>query len=514
MGKSASHISVTLPRLAKGEIALIDREVVTRPRTRIERQPDLAPEPRRKPVSRWLAVLPFVILLPLFYLFAWQNGEKNNAGMSKKGYPVIFDHDQHSYLNMGKMMRLAGYQRVTPRHRMPGYAFLLSGLYLESDAYDKSDDADRRNISPGYFLRAKHFNILLSVLCIVALYFVSRRFLPPLESHVVVWAFAWLLAVFRAPYVQPEVTFYALLLIGLVMLWRLLVNPRWWLAGASALVLAGAFLLKSTVIPLIALFLGVSVVRLAVRIFEARQGGGAIPWPALAKGLGTALAVPAVFGAVLFPFFRNTAEMYGSPLWDVHSRHYMWMESDEEKRFWRKAGISEPDFVAPEGKAVPTLETYLASHDAGQMVRRVHEGWGHTRNMIRDRYTALDFLVRRLAPFALLFLVVAFWRRSRRVIGQHWVEGLLVAGFFLGYSLLYSWYEAIGVGPRLALALFLPALFFLVLAIHRLAEPVILKVYRWQAPLRVVLGVIMLAFVAFGAIGVVTQDLWVVEGGR
>lgn len=509
------HSSVTLPRLAKGEIALIEREVATVPRREVDSQPSPSPESKGKRAPRWLSLIPFVILLPLFYFFAWENGVKSNSGISKRGdYDVIFDHDQHSYLNMGKMMREAGYDRVTPRHRMPGYAFLLSALYLESDAYEKISEKDRRNISPGYFLRAKHFNIALSLLSVVALYLLSRRYLPPLESHVITWAFAWLLAVFRAPYVQPEVSFYVLFLIGLVMLWRLAVNPRWWLAAFAALVLAGAFLLKSTVLPLIVLFLGVTGVWAGFSLFQHWQKREPIAWRALLKRIGTAVLVPVAFGAVLFPFFQNTAAMYGSPLWDVHSRHYMWMDSDEEKRFWRKMGISEPDFVVPEGKEVPTAATYLATHDAGQMVRRVVDGWGHTRNMIRDRYSALDFLVRRLAPILLLFLAVAVWRRSKREMNQHWIEGLLVLGFFLGYGLLYCWYEAIGVGPRLALALFLPALFFLVLAIHRLAEPVILRVYRWQAPLRVVVAAIMLAFVVVGAIGVVTQDLWVVEGGR
>ncbi|MCB1231272.1 MAG: hypothetical protein KDN19_13440 [Verrucomicrobiae bacterium] len=502
------------PRFAKGGIAWLERAPVSETSTRREPALSTLSGSSGRRSGRWWSVLPFVILLPLFYLFAWENGERSNSGMSEKGYPVIFDHDQHSYLNMGKMMRLSDYQRVVPRHRMPGYAFLLSLLYVESDAYERTSDEDPRNISPEYFSRAKHFNIALSLLSVVAVYFVCRRFLPKVESHLVTWSFAWLVAVIRAPYVQPEIAFYVLFLIGFVALWQLIVKPRWWLAPVAALALAAAFLLKSTVVPLMALFLVAAIAKSVLLLYRGLRNRTPEAWGPPVKQLAVAFAVPVCFAFLLLPYFRHTAEMYGSALWDAHSQHYMWMDSDAEKRFWRNAGVSEPDFVVPPDKVLPTFSSYLQTHDAQEMVRRVSVGWKHTRNMIRDRYRSFDFLVRRFAPLLLLVLALVSWRRTRQILREHWAEALLVFGFFAGYGLLYSWYEAIGVGPRLCLALFLPALFFAMLAIHRLAEPVVLRIYRWQTPLRHVINGMMLAVLILGAFGVVAKDLWVVEGGR
>ncbi len=494
-------------------IALIDRE----PRRESEQEPrsKSAPEAKgtRSPV-RWLTLGSFIVLLPLFYVFAWKNGVHHNTGTAKNGDPIIFEHDQHTYLNMARLMRLTDYERVVARHRMPGYPLMLSSLYRDSDAYVKLSEKDPRNVSDGFFLRAKHFNIMLSLLGIVAVYALARRFLPTLESHVVTWAFAWLMAVFRAPFVQPEVAFYVMFLWSLVMLWRLLVRPRWWLAGTTSLMLAGAFILKSTVIPLVALFVAVALVRVIWLMMDMARRRDWTGVPGALKGFGTALLVPTLFAVVLLPYFRNTAEMHGSALWDVHSRHYLWMDSDEEKRRWRNAGIELPEFVPAPGTEVPTLKTYLASHTAGDMVERLREGWDDTRKMVRTRYRTLDLFVMTLTPTLIALLAVVFWRRTRRAMDRHWLEWLLVAGFFIGYGLLYCWYEAIGVGPRLALALYLPALFFGVLAVHRLAEPVMLRVHRWQAPLRQVLACLLLIVVAVGGMGVLAGDLWTVEGGR
>lgn len=513
MGVSVRSDSLTLPRLAKGVIALIDREL--RRESDSGSLPTSAPDSKKvRSVSRWMTLGSFVLLLPLFYVFAWKNGTHHNTGTAKNGDPIIFEHDQHTYLNMARLMRLTDYERVVARHRMPGYPFMLSALYRDSDAYTKLSEKDPRNVSDEYFLRAKHFNILLSLLGVVAIYLLARKFLPVMESHVMAWSFAWLMAVFRAPFVQPEVAFYVLFLWSLVLLWRLLVNPRWWLAGAAALILAGAFILKSTVIPLLALFVAVASVRAAWRTLGMVRTRDWSDVSGVLKGLGTALLVPTIFAVVLLPYFQNTSAMHGSALWDVHSRHYLWMESDEEKRFWRNAGIESPEFSPPQGREVPTLQTYLAAHTVGDMVERLREGWDDTRKMVRSRYRTLDFIVMTLTPLMILLLAVGFRHRTRRAMERHWQEWLLIAGFFLGYGLLYCWYEAIGVGPRLALALYLPALFFGLLAVHRLAEPVVIRVHRWRAPLRQVLAGVLLIVVALGGIGVLSEDLWVVEGGR
>lgn len=462
--------------------------------------------------------LPFVVLLPLFGGFAWAKSVRSNSGIQKNDEHAVFDFDQHAYLNMGRLMRDQGYRKVVPRHRMPGFSFLLSAWSWESDAYPiDPTGSDPRTVGEGYFHRGKVFTIGLACLSLVLLYGICRRFLPVAESHVVTWSFAWLLAVIRAAYVQPEIVFYVLFLWSLILLWRLVVRPRWRLAAGAGLVLAAAFILKSTVVPLIALFLAASAIRAVGRGWRDWRAGtpaAACLVRGLAPDLGAALLVPLVFAAVLSPYLWNTHRMHGSFFWDVHSKHYMWMETEGEKKFWRGAGISDPGFVPPPGREVPSLATYFREHTLAHAGERLRQGWNDTLIMVKKRYAGLyDFIRKWLLPLGLAAAPLS-WRRVHGWLHRRWIEPLMLAGFFLGYAILYSWYQIIGVGPRLLLALALPAVFFLVLAMHRLVGDRQLTIRGRSLPVRRLVNAASFGFIAVRTAGLLRDDFWMIEGGR
>ena len=466
----------------------------------------------------WWSLGVFAVLLPLFFLTSAKKAAQSNSGITDRGYHVIFDYDQHPYLNLGRKMRLSGYTKVAPRHRMPGYAVLVSLLYSDADAYPVDPTGkDPRGVSDGYFQRAKWFNILISGLCLVALYFVSRRFLPPLESHVITWGFGFTVAVAKAPYVQPEVLFYTLFLIGLIGLWSLLRNPSWKLAGGTGIVLVAAFLLKSTVLPLIALFAFCALLRWIQRACSSRislDRQGLLEQGRAVAPLFNAVGVVAIFGMLLVPYFRNNVDMYGSPLWDAHSRHYLWMDSPEEKKFWRSAGISDPDFVSPEDREIPTAATWWAQNDLGDALKRIEKGWNNNRRLVRKSYPGAYYLSKNLLLVLVIALALLCWRKTRGLMNRRWLEILLLTAFFAGYGLLYCWYQAIDVGPRLIMALFLPALFFLVLAVHRYSDGLWLRIGKFQAPLRVAFSVILIGFIAYSTLQSLGGYYWTLEGGK
>ena len=230
--------------------------------------------------------------------------------------------------------------------------------------------------------------------------------------------------------------------------------------------------------------------------------------------MGCGLVVVVGFGVVLTPYFRHNQEMYGEALWDVHSRHYLWMDTPEEKKFWRKAGISEPGFESPAGRVVPTAESWIASHSLADGIERIGKGWKNNRKLVRKYYPGAYYLAKNLLLVAVVALALLCWRRSREFLATRWAEILMVLAFFGGYGLLYCWYQAIDVGPRLIMALFLPGLFFLVLALHRYSEGIILRVGRREAPLRVVLSVVLMLFIAYSTIQSFGGPYWELEGGR
>ncbi len=96
----------------------------------------------------WIVVaLVFSICLPLYYSTAKKREaifNPNNENSSfldstdtdKVKVHVIFHHDQHVYMNLGRLLKRSNYDYFLPRQRTPGYPILLSLLYDESLAYE------------------------------------------------------------------------------------------------------------------------------------------------------------------------------------------------------------------------------------------------------------------------------------------------------------------------------------------------------------------------------------------
>jgi hypothetical protein len=163
---------------------------------------------------------------------------------------------------------------------------------------------------------------------------------------------------------------------------------------------------------------------------------------------------------------------------------------------------------------VPSMRVYVREHSVKDMVVRVEKGWSDIITMIKIRYRGVYSVVRKWFLPVLLGLALVFRGRLAESFRVHWMEWLLVLGFFIGYGLLYCWYQAIGVGPRLFLALFLPFLFFAVLAIHRLSSDAGFSVKGRHIWLRPLLNAGLLVFLTVQAVSLLSGPYWTVEGGR
>ena len=120
----------------------------------------------------WIvASLVLAASLLAFYQISQKRIEKFNPNellpiedaRAKEKREAVLHHDQHVYLNTGRLIKRSGYQYVLPRHRTPGYPFLLSFLYSDDDAYEPVDEKDSRKVSDAYFSRGKQFNVLLAL---------------------------------------------------------------------------------------------------------------------------------------------------------------------------------------------------------------------------------------------------------------------------------------------------------------------------------------------------------------
>ena len=476
--------------------------------------------------SEWILVVTvFAIFIPVFFFLATEKAERGNTGISqhisRQGTydHIVFDYDQHVFLNGARQMRDSNYEWVMPRHRMPGYSYILSPFFDPETAYPKSRP-DPRKVSEGFFERGKFFNIVLSIGVLIALFAFLRIWLPAIESLIVTWGFGWMLAIFKAPYVQPENLFYLTFTVSFVMLWSQLNKPTWIKGVLAGLALAATYILKSAVTPLIALFVACFALKVLTALFrewrQVRAGDrDAISWGVFAVYVARGAVVPLTFVAVLSPYFMNTWKLHGEPFWDVHSKYYMWMDDRSEKYKWRDLGISVPEFEAPADEEMPSFQKYWREHTVKEIFFRFRNGLRDLRARINKDYHGAYILAKKVCLIAVLAICVICWPRLRLSLRDRWPEALLVLGFFIGYSLLYGWYEKIGVGPRLMLALYTPFLVTAMLVIHRFGDQTV-RIPKTSIRFnpRYVANAAIITVILVNTVIVLSRDLWAIEGGR
>lgn len=458
----------------------------------------------------------FAILLAVFHQLATRKGNRDNSGIKENGEPALVRHDQQPYLNVARKLVDTNYEWVVPRHRMPGYSMLLIPFYDQESAYeiDPTGEEDRR-ISEAFFERGKRFNIYLSMGVLIALFFLGRRWMPDWEAFLMTWAFGFLLGVIKAPYVQPEMIFYLTFSLSFALLLKQLEKPSWGVAVMAGLALATTYILKSAVIPLMALFAACfGLKKLIDLILDFKQGRTEGAWKRLTLDVGKSAIIPVIFVALLSPYLLNTWKLYGSPFFDVHSKYYMWMDTDEEKRKWRDLDIAEPDFVLPEGEELPSAAKYFREHETSEIVERPQVGWGKLKWRIKNDYMPLFRLLVENCRWVVIVIALLHWRESLAFLRNRWASVLMATGFFLGYTLLYCWYAAIGIGPRLVLGLALPLIGLSFFLVARLGGVTRIPKIGLQLNDRRIALVVLTVATLYHAWEVVTDDLWKIEGGQ
>lgn len=493
---------------------------------------DLAPPSLEDSSTRWhlwtpriIALLTFAVLLPLYYHVAMRRVEKFNSEDTKlldhfageKKTNVIFHHDQHVYLNLGRLLRLSDYEYVIPRHRMPGYPLLLSLLYSDNDAYEVDPNSkDSRRVSEGYFNRAKQFNIWLSMALIVGLFFFLVCYLPIIESLMSVWAIAWLIFVYKACFVQPEILYDTLSVMLVILMWRQIDHPTWRRGIVTGLVLAAAYFIKSALLPLTALFVACFAIKMIANgILQWRTRGettSAILMRRWCLDVGRGAIVPVIWLALLSPYLYNTWKFHGSPFWSIHSAHYFWLETPEDKKTWQ--GLAELALDEEVPADAPTREKYFATHSLGEIVHRFVDGAATTINNIRIYYRETDrFLFHRLGR-ACLYIGIIFLFPIIRKSRLHFAELLFLGGFMIGYGLLFGWFEPIHAGLRFMLSLYPMAIVLGLWFLNRHADSVQIPRAGIQIHTRAIVMLALAISLASSIHEVVTKSAWKIEGGN
>ncbi len=444
--------------------------------------------------------------LAMFQLVAEKRAAVFDVGILK-GEPIVFHHDQHAYLNAARHLATEP-DYAMPRYRSPGLPWLLSFLYAPEDDYTPSDPKkDHRRVSEAFFTKAKHFAVILAMISLVSLFFFARLCLPLAESFLFAWACGWLLYVFKAPYVRPELAFYTLFFMTVILCLRLLRRPSWILSLITGALLAAAYLLKSVVLPLVALFLGCLLIK-AVHDWLARHRGyRETAFRHAGKDLAKGLLVPLSFFLLLSPYFATTARLNnGNPFYSIHSSVFMWMDSRKEKLQWNEDG--EVD----EGPESPSLKRYLKTHNFVQIVDRPWVGARNTLRRIRQDYYQLHVFTTYGLGMVVALVTTLNIGRVLAALRARWIAVLFLAGCFLGFGAIYGWYEKLNMGPRGLLSLypFLP--FFGLWLLARFAPDGGFRFRSWSLGLRVLCLSYLFLHLAVATGFVIASSAWTLDG--
>lgn len=406
--------------------------------------------------SAVLLALLFVAGIFLFLNRAWENGRKVNTRISRT--------DQGAYIKQGILMRESDFTYVTPRNRMPLYPGLLA-LFLDKESLAQArrdypvDKEFSKFVSQGFFEQGKRINIVLALgTALMAGAIFLGRF-PRHHALNLTALAAFTVLLFKAPYVQAEILYYALTFAVFVLCWRLFGRPSWWVALAAGGLLGLAHLTKASVLPgllVVAVFLPLDALWQKVKRGE----------PVFGKVAAT-LIVVGTFLAVVYPYIARSKQIFGHYFYNVNSTFYMWCDSWEEAtERTREAGDRKgwPDLPPDQ---IPSFSNYLKTHTPGEIVWRIVKGCSVVFNSMMKSYGYLGLCLAYLS-FA-VFLLAWKWRLTLRLFLRRPFPPLALLAYFCGYYLLVAWYSPIIDGNRFVLGLFLPFLLTVSAVITRLA---------------------------------------------
>jgi len=372
--------------------------------------------------------------------------------------------DQGAYLAHAQNMHESGYAYIAERNRMPVFPFLLSLIY-------------RPGLSETQSLRqAQAFNVNLSIILLLALFLVFRKFFPPLHAIALLCATAFGVFLYRAVNAQTEVLFYFVSFCGFVLLLRMLIAPRWWLAALSGATMGLAHLTKASVLPALGVWI---VVFLAQIICDFRARGDDRPrntW----RRPGMLLLVVATFLAIVFPYIQTSKRIYGQYFYNVNSTFVMWCDSSAEGWEFLSAYGHKDKWRELPSDQIPSFGKYWREHSIAQMAHRLTHGLRRvaTQNAMPIGY--YKFVVAFVVAGGILWLRQR--QRARQLLAEKPFAAAFCVLFFLAYLLLYGWYDAIVNDTRFILSIFLPFVFAASLFVRKMGRDRVVAIAGWHAP--------------------------------
>ena len=398
-----------------------------------------------KEKERYLALAALTVLLVLTYLLATTHYSQINR-----------EHwlsDQDAMLQFVRALKDSKYTYTGSRDFMPGFP-LLASPFMDTTLPDGS-----------LFAQGKVVNILLSLSFLSGIFLFVRKSFNLLLSTLFVFIVAFTLFIYKAPYFQPELTYYFLSFGAFVLMLEVFRRPNFLPAAGVGLLLALAHYTKASALPAIALFF-VAMIAQGFYLGFVRDRN----WRVATRIFAIAMTAALAFLLPLSSYLRESKETYGSYFYNLNSSYYVWFDS------FGKAKASDQTFNYAFGKPdvpdseLPSLQNYIRTHDLGEILDRFQKGFVNQASNWFYTFGLVSFPLLFLA--ALGALLIQRRQRAWALIKEQPVLTLFLFFFFAGYSTLFAWYGPIAdyADRRFTYGLYLPLLFCIFLAMQALAK--------------------------------------------
>ncbi|GJM40737.1 MAG: hypothetical protein DHS20C20_10190 [Ardenticatenaceae bacterium] len=405
-------------------------------------------------------IIPLLLVLMLLYLYGVQQQfVLVNTDMTRT--------DQAAYMATAEQLKTSQYATLTDRARMPAFSFLLSLFYEPGMSRDL------------LFYRGKLLNTAVSLISLPILFGVFRRYLPLFTAVNLSLIHAFTIYIFKAPFVQAELLFYLFNFLGYLLMCRFLWQPEsdrgtWKTAVFTGILLGMAHLTKASILPGLALFIGIAVLQAIFRQWKTSS-----PSRQFLRNLATPALVLLFFLLTIFPYIQNSKAQFGHYFYNVNSTFYIWYDHWDDVEAGTKAHgdrVGWPDMPPEE---IPSAAKYFSEHSFTQIGQRLFDG---LLVILITTLNSYGYWLYLFLLFGFVLVVALFnWQWTKTIVTQHLFLTLFIIGYFTLYILLYAWFWPISSGNRFTLALFSPMIFTLAFIMYRLFENQLLLKFNSQS---------------------------------
>lgn len=360
--------------------------------------------------------------------------------------------DELAYMQFAIDAKETGFQYTGTRNQMPIYPYIQGVFYNPGMTLDE------------LFIQGKQVNIWLSIISLIILFFVVRKFLSLSETISLILIVAFGLYALKSGYFMAEILYYTLSFLAYLGMSLLLKKHSVKLSVVTGILLGLGHLTKASILPGFLLFMGMFILQHMVSYFKSAKDNLNLDY--FKDGLKNLFLIVFCFLIVISPYIFESKKIYGSYFYNVNSTFYMWYDSYEEAINGTIAhgdGYGWPDMPADE---IPSLGKYFREHSFPEIVERIRYGLHWQVENITYQYSFFNYPI-----FLSVFLGLAFLlniKNGIQLLRENWALVLFVLGYLFTYFFLYVWYSAVSSMSRFLFALYVPLTFSIYFAVKQL----------------------------------------------